>query len=479
MDRPDLFDAVIVGGGIAGMVAAVRLAELGSRVAVLEQGEQDAYPCNSRMTGGAFHVAFHDVNEGPDVLLEAINSRTGSFARADLARAVAADIGNAVRWLKTKGIKFIKVGHEVHRQHTLAPPILLKGTTYWQGRGGDVLLRTLKHALHELGGKLLLGTRAVRLRMADGRCAGVEVDRRGEAGIIRGKNVVLCDGGFQANRQLLREFVTSAPEKLKQRGGATGNGDALLMARAVGAKLVGMERIYGHVLCQDAMQNDELSPFPIMDFLCTAGIVIDGAGQRFLDEGLGGVYITNRIAALHDPLSALVVFDEAIWNGPGREFISPANPLLMSGGGTIIEARDLAGVARRAGLPEAALANTVRQYNDAVAAGRAGRLDPPRTSTRYRPHLIQQPPFYAVRLCAGITYTMGGMVIDGFGRVLNREDAPIPGLYAAGCATGGLEGGDVAAYVGGLTKSSAIAFRAANHIAAQHDADVVAPAPAS
>ena len=470
MSNTDVFDVVVVGAGIAGMVAGVRLSELGLRVGVLEKGEQERYPCNSRMTGGAFHVAFRDVNDAAAVLLDAINGRTRRYARADLAQAVASDIGNAVRWLKTKGVKFIKVGHEAHRQHTLAPPILLRGRTYWEGRGGDVLLRTLGHALKELGGKLLLDTRAVRLRMADGRCDGVAVERRGEAGFVHAGAVVLCDGGFQANHELLREYVSPAPEKLKQRGAATGNGDGLRMAREAGAQLVGMERVYGHVLCQDAMHNEELSPFPIMDFLCTAGMVVDGAGQRFVDEGLGGVYITNRIAALPDPLSALVVFDEAIWNGPGREFISPANPLLMSAGGTMIEARDLAGVARRVGLPEVAFADTILQYNDAVEAGRSARLDPPRATATYKAHLIRQPPFYAVRLCAGVTYTMGGLAIDGFGRVLNGKNEAIPGLYAAGCATGGLEGGDFAGYVGGLTKSSAIAFRVANHIAARHAA---------
>lgn len=66
---------------------------------------------------------------------------------------------------------------------------------------------------------------------------------------------------------------------------------------------------------------------------------------------------------------------------------------------------------------------------------------------------------------------MGGLAIDGFGRVMNVENAAIPGLYAAGCATGGLEGGDFAAYIGGLTKSSAMAFRTANHIAARHSGD--------
>ena len=61
---------------------------------------------------------------------------------------------------------------------------------------------------------------------------------------------------------------------------------------------------------------------------------------------------------------------------------------------------------------------------------------------------------------------MGGIAIDGDSRVLDTNDNPITGLYAAGCATGGLEGGEHVGYVGGLSKSSTTGFRAAEHIAA-------------
>ncbi len=468
MSKPYTFDAVIVGAGIAGLIAAVRLAESGLRVGVFEKGEHEKYPCNSRMTGGAFHVAFRDVNDDESVLLDAINKRTRGSARPELVDAMAKDIGTAVQWLKSMGVRFIKVGHEIHRQHTLAPPILLQGRTYWEGRGGDVMLRTLGGALKDLGGTLLLGARVVRLRMQDGRCVGLEMEQQGARVPVQADSVVLCDGGFQANHDLMKEFITPAPEKVKQRGAATGNGDGLRMARAVGAQLIGMNRFYGHVLAQDAMHNDDLWPFPIIDFVCTAGVVIEASARRFVDEGLGGVYMTNRIAGLPDPLAAIVVFDQAIWDGPGREFISPANPLLVTRGGTLFTAPDLAGLARQLGLPPPVLAETVSRYNAAVDADETGRLDPPRTIATHRAHPIRTPPFHAVRLCAGITYTMGGIAIDGASRVLNATNEPIAGLYAAGCATGGLEGGESIAYIGGLTKSSVTALRAANEIAAEH-----------
>ena len=62
---------------------------------------------------------------------------------------------------------------------------------------------------------------------------------------------------------------------------------------------------------------------------------------------------------------------------------------------------------------------------------------------------------------------MGGICIDADARVLNDQELPIQGLYAVGCASGGLEGGVKKGYVGGLVKSSVTGLRAAEHILGQ------------
>src|SRR5260221_1562450 len=164
-------DVVVIGAGISGLVAAVRMSELGLRTVVLEKGEQEKYPCNTRMAGGAFHVAHRDVEDAPEVIFEAISKRTRGTARADLVEAMAADMGLATRWLKSKGVRFIKVGHEVYRKHPLAPPIQLKGRNYWEGRGGGTLLRTLARELEKGKWAVLRGAQDPRLVNRHGACA--------------------------------------------------------------------------------------------------------------------------------------------------------------------------------------------------------------------------------------------------------------------------------------------------------------------
>jgi fumarate reductase flavoprotein subunit len=74
------------------------------------------------------------------------------------------------------------------------------------------------------------------------------------------------------------------------------------------------------------------------------------------------------------------------------------------------------------------------------------------------------PPFFAVPLCAGITYTMGGIAIDGQCRVEHIAGGVIEGLYAAGSTTGGHEGGPVAGYTGGLGKATTFGYHSGNCI---------------
>ena len=177
----------------------------------------------------------------------------------------------------------------------------------------------------------------------------------------------------------------------------------------------------------------------------------------------------KRVAAQIEAMgrkSAAIVFDHAIWEGPGRKGFIPANPHVPEVGGTLIRAASLEELARALKLPPDALATTVRAYNDAVSSGRLETLAPARSALRFSPLPIVTAPFYAMPACPGITNTMGGIVINERAQALREDDAPIPGLYVAGCAAGGLTGGPEIGYVGGLAIAAATALRAAEHIAA-------------
>ena len=99
-------DLVIVGGGIAGLVAANRALDLGLRAHVLEAQLEAKYPCATRMSGGVFHVIFRSVATPPDELYKAIVEGTEGYADLTLARAIADNAARAVDWLRAHGIIF-------------------------------------------------------------------------------------------------------------------------------------------------------------------------------------------------------------------------------------------------------------------------------------------------------------------------------------------------------------------------------------
>lgn len=460
-------DVLVVGGGMAGMAAANRAQQAGLKAIVLEQGRERKYPSNTRYTAGAFHIAFRDVMDDPAALETAIRALVKDWADPRRIAQLVSTGPRAARWLQGEGIEFRKASDAAYHNWTLAPTRPVQPGLNWLGLGGDVLLDTLERNLVSRGGKLLRGHRARKLLMKDGAAAGLEVEVEG-GGPERfdAPNVVIADGGFQSDPELLKQHVCTDPARLIQRGGATGRGDGLKMAAAVGAKIVGLDRFYGHIMSADAFGNNQLWPFPFLDHLAGAGIVVNERAQRFVNEGKSGIAIANAIARLPSKSRATVIYDADIWAGPGLQHFMAANPWLEKAGATIHKADTIEELAAISGLPVADLAATISSYNDSVRAGASETLTPPRTAGRHPPHAICHPPFAAVPVVAGITYTLGGVAIDEDSRALRADDTPIQGLFAAGGSTGGLEGGPEIGYIGGLAIAAVTGLRAGEKIAA-------------
>jgi len=264
-------DVTVVGGGVAGMVAATRCAQGGLKVIVLEKLAEDRYVCNSRLTTGVWHICATDILSEPSLLEDRIAQATGGYARQDLAHAVATDGLRSVRWMQKAGVRFMK-GTFDYQSFVLAPPSLTAQGRQWEGRGGDVMLRTLEAELLKHGGKILRGHEARDLLTDAGRVAGVTgVTGTGAPFEVSARAVVIADGGFQANEALTQHVVSPAPGKVFQRNARTGNGDGLGMARRAGADASDLRGFYGHILSRDAFTSDKLWPYPYLDYLAAAG----------------------------------------------------------------------------------------------------------------------------------------------------------------------------------------------------------------
>jgi fumarate reductase flavoprotein subunit len=462
MDFDISTELLVVGAGLAGLTAANRALDLGRSAIVVETSDNPKNLCASRLSGGLFHVAYRSVLAPPEELVRKTMAATQGHVDTKLAQALAGNAARGVQWLKSKGIEFTSIEPDQGwRDHVAAPLGFYDQSHFvWEGLGADVLLNTLERRFLERGGRIIRDTRVFELAVKEGRVAGVIAINSVARIRLQAGAVVLADGGFQGNVEMLAQYVTPHPHKLKLRGPAAGRGDGIRMARELGAALVGMPYFYGHVLSADALHNDKLCPFPFVDFLAAAGMLVDDQAQRFVDESKAGVFMANAMAR-HGDGTATVIFDEPIWNEAGRVFFCPPNPNLVQGGGTLHKAQSLEELARLAGLDAKLLVASVQQRNNELVAGKLNSSLDERGALKYQPVYIGQPPFYAAPACACITHTTGGLKVDASARVLHEAGHPIRGLYVAGSTAGGLEGGPQAGYVGGLVKALVFGLLAA------------------
>ena len=462
------YDLVTIGGGFSGLVTAARAAELGLKVAVLEARTEDRYPCSSRYSTGVCNVMGLAILSDPDVLYQAILDGSAGTAKPELARVIADNGKRTIDWLAGEGARFVTRALQKDQpgRKVLAPPRRLIAGLDWEGRGGDVVMRQLEHNLVKRGGQLMRGTQASELVVEDGACRGVVARQNGASVRIESRAVVVADGGFAANPEMVAQYITPRAERVLARVGPGANGDGIRLAEAAGAAIGGFGAFYGHVHHRAAMSNPRLWPYPHLDAVAEVALLVGPDGKRFTDEGQGGVCQANAIARLADPLSAHLIMDDAMWQAePKLTTTVAANSAMVTAGGALVSAGDLDALAARVAIPSKALAETVRAHNDAVAANEFVRLAIPRSVKKHKPMTFAVPPYHAVPLCAGITGTMGGVVIDAQARAQRREGGVFRGLYAVGTPVAGLEGGPRAGYVGGLSKAFILGLLAAEDAA--------------
>ena len=176
------YDVVIVGGGIAGMIAANRAAQLNLRAIVLEQGTDEKYLCNTRYTGGTFHICLREITLDEETLRQKILESTAGFVEPELAKVIAREGRRVIRWLQDEGLRFMRASASEYHKWVLAPPGRSRPGLDWEGRCGDVLLRTLEGHLNSRGGAIVRGARARTLIMDNARCVGVVAERNGKIG---------------------------------------------------------------------------------------------------------------------------------------------------------------------------------------------------------------------------------------------------------------------------------------------------------
>jgi fumarate reductase flavoprotein subunit len=429
------------------MAAAAAAAEKGARVIVLEKRGLGG---SSAMAFGVFAVdspARQDecFNIAMDWAHWRINPR--------IVRAFIDKSGDSVRWLKEKGLEFEPGPPNAEHQF---PPRQIKGR-------GAALIKILAQHCRNLGVQLLIRTPAKKILTDEkGNITGVLAGKRGKEFTIKARSAIIATGGFAGNKKLLRKYCPDYHEDM-ERIGVPNTGDGLLMAWEVGAAteglgqmMLGMPKVL-HLPYDAAGRRDtppELAKVGIISIASEPRVLlVNKRGQRFFDEslGVGGNAMVRQPGNVCYSLLDSDIIRAIAKEGPARvgfnipkEADKPGDKLpgLERGLHQLQATKDFVsmadswdGIASYIGCDPEILKATVDEYNAACNQ----RRDPLFAKDPNYLMPLRTPPYYAIKWHVSILNTIGGIKINENTEVLDKDDNPIPGLYAAGVDSGGWE----------------------------------------
>jgi tricarballylate dehydrogenase len=419
-------DVLVLGGGNAGLNAAIAAARAGRRVVLLESAPQAVRGGNSRHTRDIRYA--HD---GPDRYV------TGSYAEAefwaDLQRVTGNDTNEDLARLtirRSADIAAWGLANGVRWQLPLRGTLHLARTNVFMLGGGKAMLNAYYAMAQKLGVEVRYDTEACDLIVRNGVFEAAVVERDGRRQTIPANAVVAAAGGFEANLSWLKSYWGDAADHFVVRGTPYNQGRLLAALLDLGARPVASEREF-HAVAVDARAPQFDGGIVTRLDSVPFGIVVNRHGQRFYDEGedfwpkryaiWGGL-----IARQPDQIAYSILDAKAV----GR-FMPSVYPPLAAG--------SLCELADKLGVDGAAVAATAARYNQATRPGNydpsildgcaTEGLDPPKSHWALP---LDTPPFWGYPLRPGITFTYHGVRVNERAQVVFGDGRPAPNIFAAG-----------------------------------------------
>lgn len=427
-----LYDLIVVGGGHAGLAAAVTARGNGLKVLVIEK--KPRLGLNVFSDTGIFASSSNAKgirNPGDSVERHAQDVYLGGGEKSDLylISAFTKEAPAAIRWLSQLGMKF---EDEPFDSNSLYPrcfrPIHVG---YMEVLQKEALRLGVEFVYQECAEKILLDHRKI---------SGVEVrNSKDEKKQYRCRQLLLSSGGFSANPDLVRKNSLFSDVQINARVGS--DGKMILAAEEIGAQVVGMDRI----LCKP--RPDDIYSQGYLHIDVAKVIYVNKKGERFISED---AYRKDLLSAFLKQLPDYVY--EISDNSAVRSFSLDVQKDLWRGleKGEAFKASSIEELAKELGVEPKGLKRTVEEYNRAVFRGVDRELGKNQINLS---HPFLESPFWGVKVKMVVHESTGGLRIDAGCRVLDAENKPIEGLFAAGAIVGNLHGEN---RLGGNGISSAI-----------------------
>lgn len=427
------FPVIVVGGGGTGLTAALAVRDAGIDVLVLER---DPTPLGSTAmsTGlipaaGTPEQAAEGIDDSPERFVADILAKTKGATDSAIALRIAAESADTIAWLRdTHGVPlslvdgFLYPGHSARRMY---------GTP---NRTGGELMAALEAAAAEREAMVLTDATVIALHAEGARIAGVRIERPdGSREDIGCDALILACSGFGGNADLVARWIPEMAGAVYH--GHPGNkGDALAWGEALGAGVADITGYQGH----GGLAAGHGVPI-LWPLIVEGGFQVNALGHRFSNEAAGYSEQAAKVNAQPGQV-AWSIFDERL-HRLMLQFDDYHDALRA---GAVVEAANVAELAARTGLPEAALAATLEAVAALVASG-----EPDSFGRTFGGKPPLAPPYRAAKVTGALFHTQGGLVVDGDARVLDADGRAFPNLFAAGGAARGISGPGADGYLAG------------------------------
>ena len=431
------YDVVIVGSGSTGLTAAIQAHELGLKPVVLEKMEKfggNTNRASSGMNAAETNIQLHHgIVDNMDDFYKETYKGGGKLNDPELLKYFTSHSALAIDWLKDHGIELDELTFtggmskmRTHRPSSMAPI-------------GAFLIKNLLKIAQDEELPVFNNVTVTKVNKENGRVNGVTVKTSEGEKVINAKTVLLATGGFGAAQDIIKKYRPDLASYIPKYYPAA-TGDGIKLAEELGAQVVQMNLIQVH----PTVQQDTPHAFLIGEAVRgEGGILVNGEGQRFVNELNTRKVVSNAITALPEH-SAYLIFDKDIRSRvKAIEFYDSI--------GLVEHGSDLKELAEKINVPADKLETTVNNWNQMVAAGKDTDFDRKTGMERK----ISEAPYYAIHIAPAIHYTMGGIHIDSRTRVIDGNGDIIPGLLAAGEVAGGLHGNN---RIGGNSIAETVIF---------------------
>lgn len=433
-------DVIIVGGGGAGLSAAVAATDEGASVIVIEK--MGILGGNTSVCGGIYNTPDPELQEpaGIEDSVELYVKQTleggDNLGNPELVQTLCENAYDGLKWIEGMGMKFEDkiiqgAGSLYPRTHQSVDPL---GTGFI-----NAYMKTLDERADKC--KIFTDTKGEELILDGNKVIGVKASNKDGSDLTlhANKGVILSTGGFAGNVELRQKYNTSGKWEDLGPDVPTTNmpgvtGDGIEMSSKAGADLIDMDLI--QLLYLSIPKSGALTG--VYDLGAENTIFVNEEGNRFVREDGRRDVICKAIFEQPEGLMYMIHSADVLLDPENAETLEgvPMSDVLENhlygwqSGETLDE------LAENISVPAENLKASIDSYNDAVDAGKDefGR--------ELLTKKFENGPWYALPRVPAVHHTMGGVKIDTNCHALNKDDEVIEGLYVAGELAGGIHGGN-------------------------------------